>query len=189
MYGIFPLVAELGGHNGLLAAALQKRPGTEQLIRLEQHPSLLSEAETGIVFDPELLPLKQQSLNLVVSPLFLHWINDLPGILVQIRQSLLPDGLFLATLLGRESLAELRSVFLQADSEISGGASPRVAPLPDLRDMGSLLQRAGFTLPVADQDTITVRYASMFDLMTDLRRMAPPTCWLIAAATFCASKP
>jgi SAM-dependent methyltransferase len=167
----FPSVVELGGHTGLLASALAQRQGTEDVIRLEQHASLFHDGEHATLFDPENLPLKPQSCHLLVSPLFLHWINDLPGVLIQIRQALVPDGLFLATLLGRDSLTELRQAFLIADSEISGGASPRVAPLPDLKDMGSLMQRAGFALPVVDHDTLTVRYASLFSLMRDLRRM------------------
>lgn len=172
----FPVAAELGGHTGLLADALAIRQGTDQIIRLEQHPDLLQEADNGLLFAPEVLPLTPASVTLLVSPLFLHWINDLPGLLVQIRRSLAPDGLFLATLLGRDSLHELRDVFLRADSETSGGAFPRVAPLPDMRDMGSLLQRAGFALPVVDQDMLTVRYGSMFDLMKDLRRMGATNC-------------
>ena len=167
----FPRVVELGGHTGLLASALAQRQGTEDVIRLEQHASLFHDGEHATLFDSENLPLKRQSCHLLVSPLFLHWINDLPGVLIQIRQALVPDGLFLATLLGRDSLSELRQAFLIADSEISGGASPRVAPLPDLKDMGSLMQRAGFALPVVDHDTLTVRYASLFALMQDLRRM------------------
>nr|WP_321460841.1 methyltransferase domain-containing protein [uncultured Cohaesibacter sp.] len=167
----FPEIVELGGHTGLLAKSLQNRKGTRRVTRLEQVPDFFSGMEQGIVVDPEILPLKAGSINLLVAPLFLHWINDLPGLLLQIRQCLAPDGLLMATLLGRESLKELRQAFLVADSEITGGASPRVAPLPDLKDMGTLLQRAGFTLPVIDHDMLTVRYASLFDLMQDLRRM------------------
>ncbi|SFP15975.1 hypothetical protein SAMN04488056_12513 [Cohaesibacter marisflavi] len=167
----FPVIAELGGHTGGLARQLKNREGTDYVFRLEQASTLLAKEDNGLLFDPEFLPIKPQSLNLLVSPLFLHWVNDLPGTLVQIRQSLAPDGLLLATLLGRDSLKELREAFLMADSEITGGASPRVAPLPDLKDMGSLLQRAGFSLPVVDHDTLTVRYSSLFSLMQDLRRM------------------
>ncbi|WP_373236582.1 SAM-dependent methyltransferase [Cohaesibacter celericrescens] len=180
----FPKCAELGGHNGLLARALKSRKGTDSILRMEQHPSFLSNSATGVLFDPECLPLKAQCLNLLVSPLFLQWVNDLPGTLIQIRQSLAPDGLFLATLLGRETLRELREVFLQADSELSGGVSPRVAPLPDIRDMGPLLQRAGFALPVADHDILTVRYASLFDLMKDLRRMGATNILMDRSRTF-----
>ena len=110
-------------------------------------------------------------LDLVVSALALQFVNDLPGVLVQIRRALKPDGLFLAALLGGETLTELRQSFAAAESEIEGGVSPRVAPFADLRDLGALLQRAGFALPVTDTDRVTVRYDSAFALMHDLRRM------------------
>jgi hypothetical protein len=106
-----------------------------------------------------------------VSALTLQYVNDLPGVLVQIRCALKPDGLFLAALIGGESLTELRQSFAQAESEIEGGLSPRVAPFADVRDLGALLQRAGFALPVVDSERLTVRYDTVFDLMRDLRRM------------------
>jgi hypothetical protein len=101
----------------------------------------------------------------------LQFVNDLPGVLVQIRHALKPDGLFLAALIGGETLTELRQSFAEAESDVEGGASPRVAPFADLRDLGGLLQRAGFALPVADADRVSVRYDSAFALMHDLRRM------------------
>ena len=110
-------------------------------------------------------------LDLVVSALALQFVNDLPGTLVQIRRALKPDGLFLAAMIGGESLIELREAFAQAESEMEGGVSPRVAPFADLRDLGALLQRAGFALPVTDIDRVTVRYATPLALMHDLRRM------------------
>jgi SAM-dependent methyltransferase len=106
-----------------------------------------------------------------VSLLALQGVNDLPGALIQIRRALKPDGLLVAALLGGGSLAELRQAFAQAEGELEGGASPRVAPFADLRDLGGLLQRAGFALPVTDSDLFHVRYASPFGLMRDLRRM------------------
>jgi SAM-dependent methyltransferase len=121
--------------------------------------------------DEESLALAESSLNLVVSALALQYVNDLPGVLVQIRRALKPDGLFLAALAGGETLTELRQSFAIAESEIEGGISPRVAPFADLRDLGSLLQRAGFALPVIDSERITVRYDTVFALMHDLRRM------------------
>jgi SAM-dependent methyltransferase len=124
-----------------------------------------------IVADEEALPLAAGSLDLVVSGLALQTVNDLPGALVQIRRALRPDGLFLAALLGGDTLNELRQSFAAAESELEGGASPRVAPFADLRDMGALLQRAGFALPVTDTDRVTVRYATPIALMLDLRRM------------------
>ncbi len=124
-----------------------------------------------VVADEEALPFRDASLDLVVSGLSLHFANDLPGVLAQIRRALKPDGLFLAALLGGETLTELRQAFAEAESEIEGGASPRVAPFADLRQLGALLQRAGFALPVTDVERVTVRYSSAFDLMHDLRRM------------------
>src|SRR6202012_544789 len=108
---------------------------------------------------------------LVISALALQFVNDLPGALVQIRRALKPDGLFLAVLLGGETLTELRQAFAAAEAEIEGGVSPRVAPFADLRDIGGLLQRAGFALPVTDVDRVVVRYGNAFGLMQDLRRM------------------
>ena len=121
--------------------------------------------------DEEALPFRDGSLDLVVSALALQFVNDLPGTLVQIRRALKPDGLFLAAMIGGESLTELREAFAQAEAEIEGGVSPRVAPFADLRDLGALLQRAGFALPVTDIDRVTVRYATPLALMHDLRRM------------------
>jgi SAM-dependent methyltransferase len=125
-----------------------------------------------IVADIEQLPLADESINLAVSALALHCVNDLPGTLVQIRRALKPDGLLLAAMLGGETLTELRQAFAEAESAVEGGLSPRVAPFADLRDIGALLQRAGFTLPVVDSERLTVRYPSVFTLMHDLRRMA-----------------
>jgi SAM-dependent methyltransferase len=124
-----------------------------------------------VIADEEALPFRDASLDLVVSALALHFANDLPGVLAQIRRALKPDGLFLGALFGGETLTELRQAFAEAESEIEGGASPRVAPFADLRQVGALLQRTGFALPVTDLERVTVRYSSAFDLMHDLRRM------------------
>ena len=131
-------------------------------------------AERGsgaVVGDPECLPLAPRSIDLAVSLLALQAVNDLPGTLVQLRRALRPDGLFLGCLLGGATLTELRQSFAQAESEVEGGISPRVAPFAAVREAGALLQRAGFALPVADTDTLTVRYADAFGLMRDLRAM------------------
>ena len=125
----------------------------------------------SLAIDEEALPFADASLDLVTSALSLQFVNDLPGTLIQIRRALKPDGLFLAALIGGESLNELREAFAQAESEIEGGVSPRVAPFADLRELGALLQRAGFALPVVDSDKLTVRYQSVVALMHDLRRM------------------
>ena len=119
----------------------------------------------------EALALQPESLDLVVSALAFQFVNDLPGVLAQIRRALRPDGLLLAAMIGGDTLTELRQSFAAAEAEREGGMSPRVAPFADLRDLGSLLQRAGFALPVTDVDRIVVRYDSAFALMQDLRRM------------------
>lgn len=119
----------------------------------------------------EMLPLEPQSLDLVVSGLAFQLVNDLPGVLAQIRRALQPDGLLLAAMIGGDTLTELRQSFAAAEAECEGGVSPRVAPFADLRDAGGLLQRAGFALPVTDLDHIIVRYDHAFALMHDLRRM------------------
>jgi SAM-dependent methyltransferase len=129
------------------------------------------EKASRVIADEEMLPFRDGSLDLVVSALALQFVNDLPGTLIQIRRALKPDGLFLGALIGGESLVELRAAFAEAEAEVEGGASPRVAPFADLRDLGALLQRAGFALPVTDIDRVTVRYESPLALMHDLRRM------------------
>jgi SAM-dependent methyltransferase len=125
----------------------------------------------GVAADTEALPFRDGSLDLVVSALALQFINDLPGTLIQVRRSLKPDGLLLAALIGGDTLTELRQAFAAAEAEIENGISPHVAPFADLRELGALLQRAGFALPVTDIDRVTVRYSSPFALMHDLRRM------------------
>jgi SAM-dependent methyltransferase len=125
----------------------------------------------AIAADAEALPFRDGTLDLVVSALALHFVNDLPGALVQIRRALKPDGLLVAALLGGDTLTELRAAFAAAEAEMEDGISPRVLPFADLRELGALLQRAGFALPVTDVDRLTVRYASPLALMQDLRRM------------------
>jgi SAM-dependent methyltransferase len=121
--------------------------------------------------EAETLPLQAASLDLVVSALAFQFVNDLPGVLTQIRRALRPDGLLLAAMIGGDTLTELRQSFAAAEAELEGGVSPRVAPFADLRDIGALLQRAGLALPVTDVDRIVVRYDSALALMADLRRM------------------
>ena len=128
-------------------------------------------AVEAVPFHDEVLPTPAGTLDLAVSALALQFVNDLPGALIQIRRALKPDGLLLAALLGGDTLTELRQSFAAAESEIEGGISPRVAPLADIRDIGALLQRAGFALPVVDSERINVRYDTVFALMHDLRRM------------------
>src|SRR5262249_643524 len=135
----------------------------------EQTSEGILDARLVVAADEEALPFRDASLDLVVSALALQFVNDLPGTLIQIRRALKPDGLLLAALAGGDTLTELRQAFAAAEAE--DGISPRVVPFSDVRDMGALLQRAGFALPVTDVDRVTARYASPISLMHDLRRM------------------
>lgn len=141
--------------------------GAAQVACIDITPAL----SPTIIADEEFLPFAHRALDLVVSNLSLHSTNDLPGVLVQIRRALKADGLFIASMLGGETLRELRESFMQAELAVTGGASPRVMPFADKPQMGDLLQRTGFSLPVIDSDIITVTYDSIFKLMHDLRGM------------------
>jgi SAM-dependent methyltransferase len=151
------------------ALAVSRKIGT--IIAAEPDATQLSDSFLRVAADEEALPFADGSLDLVVSGLALQFVNDLPGTLIQIRRALKPDGLLLTALVGGDSLIELREAFAQAESEVEGGLSPRVAPFADLRELGALMQRAGFALPVIDSDRLTVRYDSPFALMRDLRGM------------------
>lgn len=148
---------------------LQRSGKVENIFRVETDAALLD--GDGLVAQDEILPLQPESVDLVISLYALQEANDLPGMLIQIRRSLRPDGLFLGCLAGAGTLGELREALLAAETELYGGASPRVFPFADVRDMGGLLQRAGFALPVTDSESVTVRYDSMFALIRDLRAM------------------
>lgn len=125
----------------------------------------------GFSCEEDMLPIREHSMDLVISNLALHWVNDLPGALIQVNHALRPDGLFMAAMLGGDTLVELRNVLLEAESDITGGAGPRVSPMATLSDVAGLLQRAGFAMPVADQETITVSYSHPLEMMHDLRAM------------------
>jgi SAM-dependent methyltransferase len=171
----FPLAVDLGARDGIFARALAGSPAAERvgpLIETDLSRRMLARGPGLFVqADEEALPFADQSLDLVVSSLALHWVNDLPGALVQIRRALKPDGLFIASMLGGSSLTELRQALVAAEAEVSGGAGLRVSPFADGFDAAGLLQRAGFALPVADVDRVTVRYAHPIRLMADLRAM------------------
>lgn len=172
----FEVAADLGCHRGTLARAVAGGALPEgkigMLVSSDMSAPMLEGAPgLRVAADEEALPFANGSLNLVTSILSLHWANDLPGALIQIRRALKPDGLFIGALFGGETLTELRQSLSEAEIEMEGGLSPRVSPFADLRDMGSLLQRAGFALPVADTDRVTVRYADPLRLMADLRGM------------------
>jgi SAM-dependent methyltransferase len=168
----FPRALDLGCGNGALRCALAQKGGIELLVSAD--PALACAAaapDPHVVAEAEALPFAAQSFDLVVSHLMLHWTNDLPGALLQLRRALKPDGLLLANLWGGETLAELRHAFIEAELEIEGGAGPRVAPFADVRDLGALLQRAGFALPVVDCDRIEATYPDALALMRELRAM------------------
>ena len=169
----FALAVDLGARDGAFARALAQSPARERvgrLIEADLSAAMLA-GRPGVVVDEERLPFAAASLDLVVSTLSLHWTNDLPGALVQIRRALRPDGLFIGALLGGSSLVELRQALIEAESEVRGGAGPRVSPLADALDGAQLLQRAGFALPVSDVDRVSVAYPDPLALMADLRAM------------------
>jgi SAM-dependent methyltransferase len=166
----FEVAVDLGTPGDAVRNALVRLESVGRIVAADVMPDA-ARGEIVVAADAEALPFGDATLDLVVSALALQFVNDLPGVLVQIRRALKPDGLLLAALLGGETLTELRQSFAEAESDIEGGVSPRVAPFADLRDLGALLQRAGFALPVTDVDRITVRYNSVFGLMHDLRRM------------------
>ncbi len=169
----FDCAADLGTPTGAVRAALAGNAAVATMIAVDPgcDGDAAGDGALRIVADVEALPFAGGALDLVVSAFALETVNDLPGVLIQIRRALKPDGLFLAAMLGGDTLTELRESFAVAETELTGGVSPRVAPFPDLRDMGALLQRAGFALPVADVDRVVVRYPSPLALMADLRRM------------------
>jgi SAM-dependent methyltransferase len=168
----FPCGLDLGTPTGAVRRALAASHKGGSLIAANALAAAAGHQDgLAIVADEEALPLREGALDLVVSGLSLHLVNDLPGTLVQVRRALKPDGLFVAALLGGDTLTELRQAFAAAEAEIEDGISPRVLPFADLRDLGALLQRAGFALPVTDVDRLTVRYGSPLALMHDLRRM------------------
>src|ERR1044072_7385183 len=163
----FDVAVDLGTPTDAVRDALADNASIGMLIAA----SALPRAAPAIVADEEALPLRDDALDLVVSALALQFVNDLPGALVQIRRALKPHALFLRALLRGDALTELPQSFAAAETEIEGGLSPRVAPFADVREMGALLQRAGFALPVTDVERLTVRYSSPFILMGELRRM------------------
>ncbi len=167
----FAVAVDLAGHTGAAAVAIAQTGKADLIMRIERDAGFLEGPFPAVVADEEALPLKPGSTDLIVSLMALHATNDTPGAMVQIARALKPDGLFLAALSGNGTLGELRESLLQAEIELTGGASPRVLPFADVRDVGSLLQRAGFALPVTDVENITVRYDSLFNLMADLRAM------------------
>ena len=168
----FPLGVNLGAHHGGLSRVLRPLDQIGLMVDVDGVPAMLARCDgPHVLADEELLPFAPASLDLIVSGLSLQFVNDLPGALSQILRALKPDGLFLAGLIGGRSLFELRDAFMCAEAQLDDGASPRVAPFADLRDLGSLMQRAGFAQPVVDSDVVEVSYTTPFALMHELRAM------------------
>jgi SAM-dependent methyltransferase len=173
---VFTHVLDLGCRGGQLAAAIAARTGGPRVVQCDLAPEMAATARVTnnldtIAADEEWLPFAPESFDLVVSNLCLHWVNDLPGALAQIRRTLRPDGLFLAAMFGAGTLDQLRETLMTAEIEVEGGASPRVSPFAEVRGAGDLLARAGFALPVADRDTLTISFESALHLMRDLSAM------------------
>jgi len=171
----FDEALDLGAHDGRVSEALLASGQVDHVTALESSAGMVAAAKARglrmVQGSEENLPFSAASFDLVASVLSLHWVNDLPGALVQIRQVLKPDGLFLGCLFGGGTLTELRTALIEAESDLTGGVSPRISPLPSVQDMAALMQRAEFALPVVDVDRVTVRYASPLKLMDDLRGM------------------
>jgi SAM-dependent methyltransferase len=167
----FDIGVDLGTPTDVVRRALAASGKVGTIIAAEFGATTLDRSFLRAAADEELLPFADGSLDLVTSALALQFVNDLPGTLIQIRRALKPDGLLLAALVGGDSLAELREAIAAAESEIEEGVSPHIAPFADVRELGALLQRAGFALPVIDNERLIVRYDSVFALMHDLRRM------------------
>ncbi|MGB0749674.1 MAG: methyltransferase domain-containing protein [Magnetospiraceae bacterium] len=168
----FPTVLEIGSRTGLMSRMGLHRFGAETLIQTDLSPAMLAGgAGLRVATDPEFLPFRDESFDLVVSCLDLHWVNDLPGALIQLRQALKPTGLLLVAVLGGETLGELRHCLASAEIAAEGGISPRCSPMLDIKDAGMLLQRAGYAEPVVDSERITVSYGDPLKILKDLRGM------------------
>jgi SAM-dependent methyltransferase len=163
----FQAPVDLSPHTGIFEEVLADSPARAQVAQIAKPATIEERAAPGASF----LPIEDGQADLVINLLGLHWANDLPGALSQIRRALKPDGLFVASLFGAATLKELRSVLTEAELEINGGAQARVSPFADGYDGAGLLQRAGFALPVTDVDRFTVRYSHPLNLMRDLRAM------------------
>jgi len=177
---------ELGAAGGELSARLLDAGKAGAMVAADTAPAFSAIAKArgleAAEADAENLAFPEAGFDLVLAPLTLHWVNDLPGALAQIGRILKPDGLFLGALFAAGTLSELRDVLTEAETELTGGLAPRLSPLPGLRDMAALLQRAGFALPVADRDTVTVRYRDPLRLLTDLKGMGERAAFAPGAA-------
>jgi len=181
----FPLAVDIGSHTGMLRDAISANSRIGTLLQADISEAMVRQAGgPAIVADEEALPFAEGRFDLAVSNLSLHWVNDLPGALLQVRRCLKPDGLFLAATLGGDTLIELRECLMAAEIELRDGASPRVSPFLEIRDAGALMQRAGFALPVIDTDTITVTYENALKLLADLRGMGETSAAVVRPREF-----
>ena len=176
----FHYILEIGCRGGYLSKMLRRKYPQQRLTLIDSANTMLQSALTllspddflrGKVVSDETIPFQPHYFDLVISNLYLHWVNDLPGYLAQIRRCLQPDGLFLGCLFGGETLRELRQVLMEAELELTNGVSPRVSPFAGLQDMAALMQRAGFALPVIDHEIVTVTYSNMRELLKDIQGM------------------
>ena len=171
----FPVAVDLSARSGAFREALAQSSAAGRvglLVEADLSEAMLADRPgPRVVLDEERLPLAAGSVNLIVSTLGLHWTNDVVGALIQVRLALVPDGLFIGAFLGGATLSELRECLVAAETDILGGAGQRISPFADIRDAASLLQRAGFALPVADVDKVTVTYDHPLKLLADLRQM------------------
>ena len=167
----FPVVVNLSDLRGVMNDEIGSLPKSCYITASETNQMQSQSRFPKLIADDELIPFAMESVDLFISILTFQHVNDLPGVLIQLRRALRPDGLLLAAMFGGETLHELRDVLGQAEVDVTGGLSPRVFPFADVRDAGGLLQRAGFALPVVDSDVVTVTYRSLIDLMHDLRGM------------------
>ena len=170
----FPLCLDFGCHDGVLTGEFAGSGKVGKVIQADPAPEFAAcaaAAGPSVAVEYDRLPFAEASFDAVFSCLLLHWVDDLPGVMAQIRRLLKPDGLCLVSFLGGATLSELRASLLEAEQQLVGGANPRAAPMADVRDAGGLLGRAGLALPVADSDRLTITYPDMFRLMADLRGM------------------
>ena len=169
----FPVILNLGCRNGYGSHELINRFGTKKLIETDLSVNLLKQSpgSTKIIVDEENLNLSPNQFDLIISVLNLHSVNDLPGCLIQLKNALKPNGLLIASMFGERNLYELRETLVQTELECIGGISPRMMPYVELKQLGSLLQRAGFSLPVVDSDRVETHYQQPLDLLHDLQNM------------------
>lgn len=179
----FPLAVDLNGAGDAVCEAMRRSGKCDVIVR-SRALAFAEKDELSLIAPDDTLPFANGAIDLAVSALVLQFVEDIPGVLAQVRRALRPDGLFVAALAGGATLRELRRSFLAAEAEVEGSARARVLPFLDVREAGDLLQRAGFALAVADSDTLVVRYDTVFDLMRDLRSMGAANCLADRQKTF-----